>query len=434
VRRKSALKHPIALARFMIMRLLIAFVALLSAATSVTAADAPPPQNVRTFRLAVVPVEFPDRAHDPRFSKADLEALLLSRGTYSRSPSGEAAFGSLADFYDENSSGRLKLEGRVFDWVKVRRKRAKLERTDSISQGIAYALLFPQALYALEAREGRDVLKGFDGVTFVVAGEHGPPKTVLWPHAAWLPWHTGLLSYYVMSEMQGGKFAKVGVHAHEFGHVLGILDKYGSGKHAGLGIWCTMAVGHRGDTANGDARPLHLCAWCKMKLGWLEPAVADPRKPGQFRLRGIEGRPTEALKVLIDPDGSEYFLLENRQKTGFDSGIPGSGLLIWHVGEVAQGLRNGVYFYSIDLEEAHGNETSAGPFKKLAEIPWPQPGRTAFTPWTKPGSTSWNLSALEVAITNIRAEGGDILFDLGEKVPGPSASAPAPKPAVGSSW
>ena len=49
-----------------------------------------------------------------------------------------------------------------------------------------------------------------------------------------VPWHGRLLKYYVMSETQAGEFAPIGVHCHEFGHVLGILDKYGSGgPHAG---------------------------------------------------------------------------------------------------------------------------------------------------------------------------------------------------------
>ena len=29
--------------------------------------------------------------------------------------------------------------------------------------------------------------------------------------------------------------------------------------------------------------------------------------------------------------GSEYFLVENRQQTGYDTLIPGGGLLVWHV-------------------------------------------------------------------------------------------------------
>ena len=33
--------------------------------------------------------------------------------------------------------------------------------------------------------------------------------------------------------------------------------------------------------------------------------------------------------------GKEYFLLENRQKTKFDTHLPSSGLLIWHINENA---------------------------------------------------------------------------------------------------
>ena len=31
--------------------------------------------------------------------------------------------------------------------------------------------------------------------------------------------------------------------------------------------------------------------------------------------------------------GSEYFLVENRQRTGFDAQLPGDGLLVWHIDE-----------------------------------------------------------------------------------------------------
>ncbi len=381
--------------------------------------------ETRRFRLAVVPVEFRERRHDVRFSTDDLRSLVFSKETYTgTSPSGDKVFGSLRDFYAENSCGRLEVEGRVFDWVSLKRERAWFEKLPTWAQPLGFLSFVPFALSALEARDGRAALDGFDAVSFVIAGEHGPPKTVLWPHASGFPWRGRILRYYLMSEMQGGRFAAVGVHAHEFGHVLGILDKYGSGKHAGLGGWCVMAIGHRGDRENGDRRPLHLCAWCKTQLGWLAPATIDPRVKQTIRLRGIEGRAGEALKVLVDPDGSEYFLLENRRARGFDRGIPRPGLLIWHVGELGQRLRNRVMAYDLDLEEAHGDETRKGPHTRLAEVPWPQPGKTAFTPWTRPGSTSWNLAALEVALTDIREEGEDIVFTIGEKVPPPPDALP----------
>src|SRR6185369_9365180 len=35
-----------------------------------------------------------------------------------------------------------------------------------------------------------------------------------------------------------------------------------------------------------------------------------------------------------DPwSGGEYFIAENRQQIGFDSALPGGGLLLWHIDE-----------------------------------------------------------------------------------------------------
>jgi M6 family metalloprotease-like protein len=395
---------------------------------AIRAALAPALPAPRRLRLAVLPVEFADRKRDPRFTLDDLRRLVLSRGEYrSKSPTGEEVFGSVADYYDEVSCGRLAIEGDVRPWVAVRRPRASYEPDGAVAKGLGFVRFLTQALQALEAREGARALEGVDAVSFVIAGEHGKHGTVLWPHSAMLPWRGRMLRYYVMSEMQGGKFAPIGVHCHELGHVLGILDKYGEGKHAGLGTWCLMAVGHRADRENGDRRPSHPCAFCKERLGWLSTTTVDPRTPQTLRLAGIEGRADEALKVLIDPSGREYFLLENRRRRGFDAGIPRAGLLIWHVGEVGQALRNTVWPYSIDLEEAHGDETRKGPFHDLEKVPWPIPGRDAFTPWTTPGSTSWNLAALPVYVTGIREEGEEVVLTLGAPgAAGGAAKAGAP--------
>jgi len=45
-----------------------------------------------------------------------------------------------------------------------------------------------------------------------------------------------------------------------------------------------------------------------------------------------EGNNDVVYKLLgRHPLSGEYFLVENRQKTGFDSALSGSGLLIWHI-------------------------------------------------------------------------------------------------------
>jgi immune inhibitor A len=35
--------------------------------------------------------------------------------------------------------------------------------------------------------------------------------------------------------------------------------------------------------------------------------------------------------------GDEYFLVEHRQRTGYDASLPAAGLLVWHVDEAVEG-------------------------------------------------------------------------------------------------
>jgi M6 family metalloprotease-like protein len=215
----------------------------------------PPTQG--KFRLGVVLVELAD---DPRpaFGPADFEAALLSRGTYTRTPTGESAYGSLRDYYLENSSGALDITGVVYDWVKVPAKRADLEPL-ILTTPSARTALFAQALDGVIAREGRNAFRGCDALTFVVSGRHAKTRgTILWPHSGVLLHGARVWRYYLMHS--GEKhFQPIGIHCHEMGHVLGVLDKYGVGSGTGLGQWCLMANGGHGARRRGrklDAPPI----------------------------------------------------------------------------------------------------------------------------------------------------------------------------------
>ena len=59
--------------------------------------------------------------------------------------------------------------------------------------------------------------------------------------------------------------------------------------------------------------------------------LIDPTVKQKLILGADRRFATECYKVLVRPDGSEYFLLENRQRKGFDAGLPADGLLIWRV-------------------------------------------------------------------------------------------------------
>jgi hypothetical protein len=171
----------------------------------------------------------------------------------------------------------------------------------------------------------------------------------------------------------------------------------------GVGVWCAMSQ----QRPNGQ--PQHFSAWSKEQLGWVSPTVIDPRVKQKIVLPPIEDDPGNCVKVIVRPDGSEYLLLENRQRKGFDASLPADGLLIWRVMPGGGRERQPVF-----LEEAHGVEGPSGPRLYSGAVPFPSPANTAFTPFTTPSSKSHLGGGLDVHITNIRRlPDGRITFHIG---------------------
>ena len=352
------------------------------------------------FNLAIVPFEFSDVKHNADFKLADFERMFFSRGEYvKRSPSGEKVYGSLADYYVENSEGKLRVKGRVFDWVALAKTREYFELRKMGDREASKELL-PKALALLLERDGADCLDGFDGIVFMYAGKQTYLRPwMLWPHRASIRAGKKTLAYYLNAE--GGKFFNaVGVHIHEFGHMLGLPDQYGQKHATGIGKWCTMAIGHMGGGGSRNMRPFHLCPWCKERLGWVKPVVIDPAEKQMLKLGAIEKDGTQLFKIPLRPDGSECLLLENRQRRGFDADLEGTGLLVWHV------RRGGV-----DLLEAHGRKVANASLVELEEVPFPSLYNRHFTPDTTPSSRIGNGPAL--FLTDIVEQDGTIFFTIG---------------------
>jgi M6 family metalloprotease-like protein len=351
------------------------------------------------YRLAVICVEYPDTKHNPKIPVTAWEESMFSKGTYTKTnATGQTVYGSLYDYYWEQSHKTLEVEGKAFDYVEVSKKRADYATGDR-------TVLLKEALDKLLAREGKDALKGFDGLYFLYAGDRFPAArgSLYWPHRATVRHDSyegrGGWSYFICPE-GGARMANISVFCHEFGHMLGLPDLYAQPENPGsegVGVWCAMS------NQVGNGRPQHFCAWSKEKLGWLKPAVIDPTVKQKLVLAPVEDSPKECFKVLVRPDGSEYFLLENRRKKGFDESLPADGLLIWRV------VNNKPI-----LEESHGVEGPAGPRVFLSSVPYPSGANDSFTPYTTPSSRSQLGGGLPVYITNIqRLPDGRITFQIG---------------------
>lgn len=356
------------------------------------------------FRIAVVLAEFSDVKHNPQIPRRDFWRLMFSKGEYTgRNATGEEVFGSLRDYYRENSGGKLDVTGRVFGWIAVDRPREYFETQSMGSKAFTKEFL-GAVVERVKKDEGDDVFDEFDGLVILHAGDqsHNRPKA-LWPHRSSVRVGRRSMPYFLSSE--GGKFiASIGVHCHEFGHMIGLPDQYGKDHATGVGKWCLMSVGHMGGGGSRNHRPYQICAWCKEQLGWVKPVVLDPRDVQHLRLDPVEKNPAAVGKILLRPDGSEYFLIENRQKIGFDSDLDADGLLIWRV---SRGGR-------VDLVEGHGREVSNASLVEAEEIPFPNLYNADFTPDTFPSSLSRSKGGWKVYLKGIRREGGAITLTIGE--------------------
>ncbi|MCX6832250.1 MAG: M6 family metalloprotease domain-containing protein [candidate division Zixibacteria bacterium] len=148
-----------------------------------------------------------------------------------------------------------------------------------------------------------------------------------------------------------GARATIGVYAHEYGHAIGLPDLYDTdNSSSGIGNWCLMAGGSWNGPGGNGKSPAHMSAWCKQRLGWL-PVNQLPSDVLNCPIDQVETNQTcSKLGNALMPS-SQYFLVENRQKTGFDAYLPGCGIAIWHIDDTRTSNSDDNHRW-VDLEEA----------------------------------------------------------------------------------
>ncbi len=201
----------------------------------------------------------------------------------------------------------------------------------------------------------------------------------------------------------------MGVFAHEFGHDLGLPDLYDTDDSSeGVGDWDIMAGGSWLGFPQGS-RPSLPSAFSKIELGWVTPIVVDVPMVDQ-QIPSVWDNPIVYKLPIGDADG-EYFLVENRQQLGFDTNIPGSGLLIWHIDEsVPDNSRDS--HRMVDLEEADERD---GDHPLDATDPWFD-NRDGFHPKSVPNSNAYGNIRTGWRVKNIGPSGDPMTADLSKQV------------------
>lgn len=240
------------------------------------------------------------------------------------------------------------------------------------------------------------------------AESSGNADYTIWPHQGMLMNPLVLdgvqvQKYSCSSEFNGTQYSRqdlaIGTICHEFSHALGQPDYYDTdyeqnGEAFVPGDWDIMSNGNYNN--GGKCPPL----WSAM-----ERTVGSYITIEEINANGTYTLPplAEANKAYkINFEGSnEYFILENRQKTGWDSYVPGHGMLIFRVNpNVAGWGANAVNAVAgnegyLLISANNGQYVGSGnPFPGTSN-------KTSFTDYTSPNSRSAGGLLLGKPIYNI---------------------------------
>jgi len=187
----------------------------------------------------------------------------------------------------------------------------------------------------------------------------------------------------------------MGTFAHEFGHDLGLPDLYNTTRGGGsvVGNWSLMAHGNWLD--NGTT-PAHLDPWSKIQLGWLSPIVVE-----HYLVTTVDQTESNSGNRVyrLDIHGTQqYFLIENREKTGYDSYLPEAGVLIWHIDEAMQ--NNSRLPPRVALEQPGGSLDTAAYSSN--------DGQTTFDSTTAPNSNANDGTTTSISVWGIGADGSSM--------------------------
>ena len=283
----------------------------------------------------------PDRTVDnttiwaPDFNRAYYQRLLHDSGS---------GVNSVANFYEEMSSGRYTVTGTVEDWVSVddqpaayygegdndarawdfvnesldswyAKQRAAGKSPAQIDEYLSQFDVWDRYDYDSDGNfdEPDGYIDHFQSVHAGMGEEVGGGELgadAIWSHrwynqstpigaggpAGYAPnggTQVGDSKYWVGDYTIEPENGGVGVFAHEFAHDLGLPDLYDTSGNSGgaensTAFWTLMSsgsYGNNGKAADGIGnRPFHMGAWEKLQLGWLDYEVVDEGRSRTVRL------------------------------------------------------------------------------------------------------------------------------------------------------
>lgn len=377
-----------------------------------------------TQKFLVLLVNFSDSSQ--LYSFTNLKDLFNSN-TYSY----QGATGSVKKYFSDNSYDQLNLylNASVLGWLNVSHPHHYYAGTPSVNNWKAFVL------DAINAARGAYTSLDFsnydsnsdgivDGIFIIHQGqgqEYSGNNNDIYSYLGDMTADNHVFNgkkigrYVILPEFYGNTrdMQTPGIICHYVGHLLGLPDMTPEDhSNSGIGAWGLMGTGY--DLNNGRT-PANLTCWEKAKLGWMTP-VDITLTPGSYMLKSTAV--SNKSYRFNTSTANEYFLLENRQNSGWDLHLPGHGLLIYHVdgnyisSHLSQNtVNNDASHQGLDVEEADG---TAG-LSSYEGDPFPgSENMDIFTDISIPSAMSWANDTTAQWLVNIAEYGSDssVYFDF----------------------
>ncbi len=355
-----------------------------------------------TVKLLLILCSFSDKPFT--YTNSDFDNL-CNQTDYSIN----GATGSVKDYYYDNSGGLMNLEIDVVGPITLPNTSSYYANNWDSFVSSALSLADPTVDFSLYRNGDTKV----SNIHLVFAGQPrsstGNPDEI-WPHQGRVSQNTyrdgvRFSTYSCSAEKRTATdMDGVGTMCHEMGHAFGLMDLYDTdntqnGEAVTPGRWSLMDQGSYNNNSN---TPPYLNGWERQILGWGNPIILAA--PTSATLPCL----ADSLKSYkIDLNTNEYFLIEHRMQKGWDTYIPGNGMIIFHADK--NRLENTTPFYYNDInvsptdrgffiEVATGNNAQCNsPYATFGSVS----GQYYFTSQSTPQAQLKNGTPVNKPITHI---------------------------------